>query len=94
MHERPPLTDSEALQQILVHLERMDKRDRMRTWGGLVRTMIAIVPVILFVLASWYAYYNIDAIIKKISEESAKSAAKYTQQQSADFLEQMKGYLR
>ena len=94
MQERPPLSDSETLQQILVHLERMDKRDRIRTWGGMIRSAIAIVPVILFLLASWYAYYNIDAIIKKISEESAKQAAKYTEQQSADFLEQMKGYLQ
>ena len=88
------MTDSETLEQILLHLERMDRRDRLRTIGGFVRTLIAVIPVIIFLWGSWYAYMHYDELLRKVAEESAKQAAKYTQQQSAGMVEQVQKMIK
>jgi hypothetical protein len=90
-----PSTPLEAkLDAILLHLERMDRRDQLRTWGGLARSLIAIVPVLLFLWASWYATTHADQIIQKIAAESARQAAKYTEQQSESLMEQFRKAMR
>lgn len=90
---RPPVRGDEngmeqRLDAILFHLQRMDRRDRLRTWGGFLRSLIALVPLLLFLWSSWYFYEHANEIISKIAEESAKQAAKYTQDQSAALLQQ------
>lgn len=62
----------EHLEQISFHLKRLDARDRMRTWGGFVRGIIALIPIVLFIVGAWYAYTNTDALIKRITAETTK----------------------
>jgi hypothetical protein len=77
------------LDAILLHMERLDRRDRLRTWGGLFRNLITILPVLFFLWSAWYIATHSAELIRTVADESARAAAKYTQQQSADFLKQM-----
>ncbi|MEK7591191.1 MAG: hypothetical protein AAB489_03220 [Patescibacteria group bacterium] len=83
-------TVESRLDKIVEHLERMDRRDRLRTWGGFVRSLIALVPMIIFLLSAWYLYNNTDEMLKKITEEAAKQAAKYTEQSAGKLMEKFK----
>ena len=86
-----PLEDK--LDAILLHLEHLDRRDRLRTWGGLIRSLIVVIPTLVFLWGTWYAATHADEIIKKIAEESAKQAAKYTEQQSESFMKRVQGLI-
>lgn len=83
----------EKLDTMIALLERMDRRDRIRTWGGLIRMMIGIIPMLFFLWSLWYFAVHGDEIIKKITEESAKAAATYTQDQSGELMEKLQNML-
>lgn len=70
-----PVDTSEKLDTIISHLERMDRRDRLRTIGGFVRSLITLVPAILFILSALYLYRNFDDVLERVTAESAKQAA-------------------
>ncbi len=63
------------LREIRMRLEKMDKRDRLRTVGGFFRSIINIIPVILLLWSSWYFYKHGPEIINMISLQAATSAA-------------------
>ena len=75
------------LEEITTILRRMDKRDRMRTWGGLFRSLLAIIPLIIFLWSIWYFAGNWDTIMKQVADQAASSAAEYTKDQSQGMLE-------
>ena len=81
------------LDEMLMLMRRMDKRDKWRTIGGFVRGMIALVPLVLLLWSAWYFAQHSAEIIKAMSDQAASSAAHYTQQQSSGMLDQfMKQY--
>ncbi len=83
----------EKLDAVLAHLARMDKRDRLRTWGGLLRGIIAVIPLFLFLWSSVYLYQHGKEIISLIASESAKQAAQYSQGQGESLLQRMQNML-
>ena len=71
----------------------MDKRDRLRTWGGLIRSIIALIPVVLILWSAWYFYAHGAEFMKMISDQAAKSAAEFTKNQGNSLYDQiMKQY--
>jgi hypothetical protein len=56
-------------------------------------SIITIIPVLIVVWSSWYFYKHGAEIMQKLVEQSAQSAAKYSQQQSQDFLDKMKNMI-
>ncbi|MBP7114600.1 MAG: hypothetical protein KBA40_04040 [Candidatus Peribacteraceae bacterium] len=84
-----PPTVEEQLGEILEHLRRMDARDRLRTWGGFVRGIIAIVPLILLLWSGWYFVKHGEELMKMIADTAASSAADYTKSQGQGLYEQM-----
>lgn len=86
----PKSTTDEKLEEIVEHLRRMDRRDRLRTFGGFFRSLLGLIPMILFVLSAWYVYQNSDKLLKQITEEAAKQAAKYTEQSAGNFMKNFK----
>ncbi len=92
-NDRPITTTDEKLDQILIHLERMDKRDKLRTWGSFARWLISLLPLLFFLWGAWYVVTHVDDVIRKVAEESAKQAAKVTQQQSANMMDKLKNML-
>ncbi len=75
MKQDEVLTNEERLNRILLHLERLDRRDRLRTWGGLVHAILSLIPTVLLLLGLWYFYQNGPAIIQSITQEAANEAA-------------------
>lgn len=92
----PPSTpDSVAakLDGIIAILDRMNRRDRMRTIGGFIRGIIALIPMILLLWSAWYFSQHGAELMKTIADQAAKSAATYTQKQSGGILDEfMKQY--
>lgn len=66
----------ERLDKILAHMEKTERRERMRTVGGYVRTTIAILPIVVFLLTAWYAYSNATELLQKITAEAARQSIK------------------
>ena len=87
-------SDTDLLRQIVERLDRLDRRDRLRTWGGFFRSLLGIAPALFFLWAAWYGVTHIDDIIRKVAAESAKATAQYTQQQTSNFVEEMQKYFK
>jgi len=63
------------LDVIIEHIERMDKRDRARTIGGFIRSLIGLIPMVLTIYGLWYLYAHGDEFMEKVSQQAAKAAA-------------------
>lgn len=79
---------------IVMYLHRMDRRDRLRTIGGTIRSMIAIIPVILFLLSAWYLYTNSTQLLESVSEASARAVLKMNPAANSDLMQQLEGYFK
>ena len=86
---KSPETVEAKLDQIVFHLERMDKRDRLRTLGGFIRGMISIIPIAFLLWSAWYFANHGADFMRMISDQAAKSAAAYTKNQSNGLLDQL-----
>ncbi len=88
----PPVqtTTDEKLQQILNHMERMDKRDKLRTYGGFIRNAITVTPVLIFLFSAWYFYQHGPELLQQITDMTVKSAA---QQQQNGLMDQFNNYI-
>lgn len=84
-----PSTIETKLDEIIEHLRRIDKRDRLRMWGGFVRSMIAIIPLLFFLWSIWYFYEHGDDLMKQIANIAAQSAAEATKNQGQGFFDEM-----
>lgn len=82
----------DKLDIIIEHLERMDRRDRMRTWGSFVKGMISIVPMLAFIYGLWYFSQNGDAVLEKIAKTAAEQAAAVTTQSADGIMQQLKNF--
>lgn len=78
LHFMPSTTD-DKLDAILSYLDRMNRRDRLRTWGGFVRALISLIPMAVFLYGTWYSVTHMDEIIQTITSAAAKQAASFTQ---------------
>ena len=83
----PKSSTDEKLEEIVEHLRRLDRRDRLRTIGGFFRSLLGLIPLLFFIFSAWYIYEYSDELLKKITEEAAKQAAKYTEENATKFME-------
>lgn len=81
------------LDEILVHLRNLDKRDRLRTWGGTIKGILSLIPLIVFVWSLWYFYAHGDELLSQIATEAAKAAAAATQKSTEGFMDQFKNFM-
>ncbi len=79
----------ELLEKIITHLEHIDRRDRIRLWGGFVRSLLSLIPTIIFLWTLWYVSENTDALLRKIANIAVEvtSGSTSTLQKSTDFWE-------
>ena len=89
MDTAPQTTVEEKLEEILVHMRKMDKRDRVRMCGGFLRSMISFASLALFIWSGWYFVKHGPEIMKQIADTAASSAAAYTKNQGQDVVEKM-----
>ncbi len=85
-----PTTGEEKLEEILLHLRRMDARDRVRTWGGFFRGIITLIPTLVFLWGTWYFVQHGDELMSKVAKIAAEQAAAVTQMGTKNFMDQFK----
>ena len=86
----PAPTVEEHLAMIVQFLERMDRRERWRSFWSGIRNGLSMIPLIFFLGSLWYVYLHGQDLLQKIAEEAAKQAAVYTQ---TDFMKQFQHLL-
>lgn len=79
----------EQLDAIVEYLRRMDKRDRLRTWGGFFKGILGLIPIAVLLLSIWYFYEYGDELITKITQQAAKEAASMTGNSASELLKQI-----
>ena len=84
-----PKTVEEKLDVMIWHLERMDRRDKMRMWGGLLHSLLTIIPMVFFAWSTWYLYTHFEEIMATMMRQSAQNAAEVTGQSYEDILKQI-----
>jgi len=84
-----PQTTEDKLDRIVTILDRMNRRDRLRTIGGFIRGVFSIIPIIIVVFFTWYTIKYGDQLLEKITSMAAQQAGKVAQQNAvSDFMEE------
>ena len=83
-------TVEEKLDVIILHLARMDRRDRMRLWGGYLHSLLTLIPMIFFIWSTWYLYAHFDDIMGAMMRQSAQNAAQASGQSYEEILKQIR----
>ncbi|MDO8468421.1 MAG: hypothetical protein Q7S29_01550 [Candidatus Peribacter sp.] len=85
----PPQTTEDKLDRIVAILDRMNRRDRLRTIGGFIRGVFSIIPIIIVVFFTWYTIKYGDQLLEKITSMAAQQAGKVAQQNAvSDFMKE------
>lgn len=77
------------MDRILHYLNQMNRRDRWRTVGGFFRSLISMIPLLLFLGSLWYLYAYGDVLLERLTYEAAKQAAALTGQNLDSILKQL-----
>jgi hypothetical protein len=68
-----PLSQEDKLDEILLHLRRIDNRDRLRMIGSTLRGLVALASLLLLFASVWYVAQNGDQLLKMITEQTTQS---------------------
>ncbi len=74
----PPVTKEDKLDVIIDYLDRMNRRDRLRTVGGFFRGLLGVVPLVVLLGSLWYLAENGDQLLQKIAATAAQQAMQAT----------------
>ncbi len=88
-----PATD-DKLDIIIAHLERFEKREKLKMWGGFIRNLIALIPIIIFLAATWYTVTNADKLLQKITSLAAEQAARVASQNANGLIDQFNNFIK
>lgn len=61
---------SQKLDTIIGYMHAMNKRDRMRYYGSIVHSLIAFIPMALFLASAWYLYQHGEELLTKVVGET------------------------
>ncbi len=78
----PTSAIEEKLDEILVHLRKMDKRDRSRMFGGYLKTIVSLISIGTLLWSVWYFAVHGQELMKGIAGVAASAAADATKNQS------------
>jgi len=82
-----PTTD-DKLDIIISHLQRFEKREKLRMWGSFVRNVISLIPVLIFIAATWYTVKYGDVLLQKITSMAAEQAGRVAAQNANGLIDQ------
>lgn len=88
----PARTTDEKLDRIVDDLDKMNRRDRLRTIGGFIRGILGLIPLVVLLASLWYVYSYGEELMGKIAGEAAKQAASYTQ--NSDLLKNVQNMMK
>lgn len=86
----PETSIEEKLDQILVYLHHMDRRDRLRTIGGFVKGMLALIPLVLLLWSTWYFIEHGPELMSEITKQAVQQSAEYSR---GSLMEQFEQYM-
>ena len=89
MKKEAPKKTEDKLDVIIMHLEKMDRRDRLRMIGGFFRSILGLIPIALTIFALWYTFKHGDELLEKITKQAAQEAANITTNRAGDFVRQL-----
>lgn len=69
----PKRTPEEAVEEILAILHRMDRRDRARMVGSVIRSVIGLIPLLLLLWSTWFLIVHGQEFIQQITEQTVKN---------------------
>lgn len=78
----------EKLDRIIAILDRMNRRDRLRTIGGFLRGILGLIPIAILLGSVWYVVAHGDDVLRKITEQAARQAAELTGSSADKLLKQ------
>jgi hypothetical protein len=78
------------LDLIAHYLQNMDQRDRIRTIGGTIRSLIMLIPTIIVILSTWYIYEHSEEIMQRITEATVNQALSASGDTSQGVIERMR----
>lgn len=71
-----PETTADQLEKILEHLDRMDRRDRLRMWAGFFRGIIGLIPIAVLLVSTWYCYVYGAQILEFVINQATSATVK------------------
>ncbi|MAE68682.1 MAG: hypothetical protein QF793_01300 [Candidatus Peribacteraceae bacterium] len=86
------MSKDDKLDQIIGHLENIDRRDKLRMRAGFIKGIIAIVPGIVFIIGLWYFYNHGDEIMAKIAKTAAEQAMEATKNGTNGLMQQLQNF--
>jgi len=89
----PKVTIESRLEEIVTVLHRLDRRDRMRTALSTVKTLLTMIPILVFLASAIYLYFYGEDLLQAVAEQTAQRAAEYSEGSMSNFLEQFNDYL-
>ncbi|MFH1444568.1 MAG: hypothetical protein ABIG34_04235 [Candidatus Peregrinibacteria bacterium] len=75
-----PAKSLDTPEQILEILQRMDRRERLRTIGGFIRGIFSLIPIVIVIFFTWYTIKYGDQLLQKITSMAAEQAGRVAQQ--------------
>ena len=64
---------------IVHYLEKMNHRDRLRMFGSFFKSIIMMLPVLVFLWSAWYFYVNGERLLRDIVSDVSRSTVQATQ---------------
>ncbi len=84
------VTAEQKLDLMVMHLERIDRRDKYRMWGSYVHSLFTLIPMLFFIWSTWYLYAHFDEIMGMMMQQTAQRAATTTGQSYDDVMKQVR----
>ncbi|MBT4120179.1 MAG: hypothetical protein HOG89_02765 [Candidatus Peribacter sp.] len=82
----------DKLDQIIEHLQNIDRRDKLRMRAGFIKGLIGIIPGIAFIVGLWYFYNHGDEVMARIAKTAAEQAMEATKQGTDGLLQQLQNF--
>lgn len=95
--KKPPTHEEmieERLDLVVEYLRRAERRDRLRMTGGLVRNLIALIPLVAFLVSLWYVYAYGESLIRQIAADAARQTVQSSQEGMGGLIDQVRGMLQ
>ena len=68
------LDTPEKIDLIVKYLDKMNKRDRLRTVGAFFRSIIMMIPIALMLGFGWYLHNNFDDFLDRVTAKATSAA--------------------
>jgi len=87
-----PQSIESKLDEIVMLMHAMNRRDRLRTMGGFFRGLISIIPIAILAWSTWYFIAHGEELMNRITKQAAEQAQQSVQLDGS-FMEQLESMM-